>query len=68
MTAEEKAKIDSMCFEDMLRRVRFDPIDSRFLDIETEAGRYAWEKWTQLCQATPREERVAASKSLGWGP
>ena len=66
MTAEEKAKIDSMCFEDMLRRVRFDPIGSRFFDAETEAGRYAWDKWTKLCNDTSAAQRVAASKSLGW--
>ena len=66
MTSEEKAQIDGMTYEDMLRRVRFDSLGSLFFNSFSVAGKYAWARWTQLCQDTPHEERVAASKSIGW--
>ena len=67
MTLEEKVQIDGMTYFDMLQRVRFDPIGSSFFSSDTEAGKYAWAKWEQLCRDTCSSERVWASKSIGWG-
>jgi len=61
-----KTEIDAMSYEDMLRRVRFEPAGSEFFNSSTELGGYAWSKWEQLCIETFIGDRVAASKRVGW--
>ena len=67
MTSEEKAQIDSMSYADMLYHVRFEPLGSAFFNSGTELGAYTWQKYQRLCLDTSQDERVAASKSIGWG-
>lgn len=66
MSPKEKLTIDLMSYQAMLSRVRFDmPGSAPYFD-GSERAAYFWERWCHLCEVTPSEERVAASKALGW--
>lgn len=64
MTPEQKAWIDNATYIDMLAKVRFAPLG--YFANDTEHGRYAWARVIELNRITPQEEKVSASKRIGW--
>lgn len=68
---KEQELIDAVAFmsyEDMLRRIRFTPIEERhpYMNDLTPPGTAFWARWKHLCETTDPAERVAASKRIGW--
>ena len=64
MTDTEKAAMDAMTYEDMLRVWRFAPAgDRRF---QGERGRYFADRMAQM-RAAEADNGVGVSKKLGWG-
>ncbi len=63
MTDKEKSYIDSLCYEDLLRRWRFAPVGD--LMFQGETGKYWTRRMADLRAADPAGH-VAASKRLGW--
>jgi len=63
LTEENKAHIDSMSYEDLLRRWRNAPAGDPWFQGET--GKYWGERMKELRSADP-EDHVAASKRIGW--
>lgn len=65
MTEEErKAWIDAATYEDLLRVWRFDPTPSPWFD--GEIGKHFSRVIEEKRQALSHEDRVAASKRVGW--
>lgn len=66
LTSDNKAHIDSLCYQDLLRKVRFAPIGDPWFQDET--GEYWGKRMNELrAQRGGNERHVAASKSIGWG-
>ncbi len=59
-----KEQIDSECYELLLRRWRFAPAGSPFL--QGEVGDYYAKVMAGKAAATKADERVRISKSIGW--
>jgi hypothetical protein len=64
MTAEDKAKIDGMSHEEMLRLIRFSPPGYPLFVGET--GEYFLKLFTERRNALPEGQHAATSKSIGW--
>ncbi len=64
LTAELKAKIDAMSYEQLLRRWRFAPIgDQMFQD---ESGDYFKQRMAEVRATVGDAAHVSASKAIGW--
>lgn len=64
LTSDLKRKIDNLSYEDMLRKHRFEPIDSDFFIGET--GDYFYLKFNRLKKKITEAEKVRVSKKVGW--
>lgn len=62
LTAERKAKIDAMSYEELLSKWRFAPIGDPMFQGET--GEYFGQRMKELRDAGA--DHVGASKRLGW--
>ena len=63
LTIENKAAIDEMTYEQLLRRWRFSPSGDPWFQGET--GEYWSKRMKELRQKNP-SGHVAASKRIGW--
>jgi hypothetical protein len=63
MTPEQKAWIDSASYEDLLRRWRFAELGDPMF---TEGGEYYRDRMNDLGNEMTNEEKIAASKRIGW--
>jgi hypothetical protein len=61
---EMKRWVDGASYVELLRKWRFEPSGSPW--FEGEMGEYFQAVMSQRSQETSGEERVRASKSLGW--
>lgn len=67
MTDAQKAQIDAMDYEALLRRWRFAPSGDPLLRNDTGTGQYYAERMAKLRDEPGGDERhVAASKRIGW--
>lgn len=64
LTDDIKKEIDGMSYEEMLGNWRTHPVGSPL--FQDESGTYFAEAMKLKRDSTPHEERVAASKSIGW--
>jgi hypothetical protein len=64
LTHTNKSHIDSLSYEDLLRRRRFAPMGD--LWFEGETGEYWSKRMRELRNAGA--DHVKASKTIGWGP
>lgn len=64
MTEHEKKWIDSASYQDLLAKIRFEPINSPWLTGDT--GLYFMARYKELKAQTSQAEQVRASKKLGW--
>lgn len=62
MSVEQKATIDAMSYDELLRRWRFSPIGDPFFQGET--GDYFKKRFEELRNSGI--DTVAASKRVGW--
>ena len=65
LTAERKAKIDSLSYKELLREWRFAPSGSNDW-LSGETGDYWGARMNELKRADP-DMAVRVSKELGWG-
>jgi len=65
LTDELKASIDSMDYESMLRKWRFDPCEENSI-FEGESGDYFKTVMFEKKEDLPEGEAVAISKRVGW--
>lgn len=65
MTEIERRWIDNATYEQLLAKVRFEPIGSPWMVGDT--GKYFMDTLNNVRENTPDEERVRASKAIGWG-
>lgn len=63
LTPENKAHIDAMSYEELLRHWRFAPLGDPWFQGET--GEYWSKRMHELREKDPTEH-VAASKKIGW--
>ena len=59
-----RESIDTMSYEDMLRLYRFEPIGSKL--FTSDIGAYFMDRFDYLRDTVSLQERVAASKNVGW--
>ncbi len=65
MTVEEMKKwIDSASYQQLLSRWRFDPVGSPW--FQGEVGEHYNKVMKERHKTVPVEEKVRASKSIGW--
>lgn len=64
MTPENKARIDAMDFEAMLRLVRFAPVGDPL--FESETGSYFIRVMGRLREELPEGHHAIISKRIGW--
>lgn len=63
LTNENKAYIDGLSYEQLLRRWRFTPVGDKWFQDET--GTY-WGKRMAELRTQDNARHVSASKSIGW--
>ena len=67
ITEEQKAEIDAMSYEDMLRLVRFAPTGHPLCRNDTGTGDYLFARMRELREQPGGDVRhIAASKRIGW--
>lgn len=64
MTDFESKWIASASYQELLAKIRFEPIGSPWLVGDT--GQALMARYKELKARTPQDEQVAASKRLGW--
>lgn len=67
MMTDDKREIDSMSYEDMLRRQRTAPSGHRFFVANTEVAQYFSDRMRLLRSEVGEIEHVRISKKIGWG-
>jgi len=67
MMTDDKREIDSMSYEDMLRRHRTAPSGHRFFVSNTEVADYFSNRMSLLRSEIGEIEHVRISKKIGWG-
>jgi len=66
MTPEQKRQIDGMCYEEMLRLVRYAPAGHPYFVRDTEVAAHFEARMAELKKTA---NHVRASKNIGWdGP
>lgn len=64
MTEQQKFWIDNASFEQLLAKVRFEPVNSQWFSNDT--GIYLMERYYKAKSQTSPTEVVRISKKLGW--
>jgi hypothetical protein len=64
LTPENKAYIDNLSYEGLLRKWRFAPAGDSWFQGET--GDYWSQRMRKLKESMSNDEYVAASKKIGW--
>lgn len=61
---ERRAWIDSASYEELLQKVRFEPVSSVW--FQGELGNYLTERFRKMRSLIGDEAHTAASKRVGW--